>query len=208
MKHEIDYTLYLVTDRRMTENFEETVKEAVLGGCTLVQLREKTADSGELYARAAALKKLTDRLDVPLIIDDRADIALAVDAAGVHVGQSDIPASVVRRLIGEEKILGVSTRTVEEALAAEEDGADYLGVGAVFPTETKTDARSVSLETLREICRRVHIPVVAIGGIGETNAAKLSGSGISGAAVVSAIMASKDPRAAAERLKNEIYGIL
>lgn len=208
MTHEIDYTLYLVTDRRMTENFEETVKAAVLGGCTLVQLREKTADSGELYARAAALKKLTDRLGVPLIIDDRADIALAVDAAGVHVGQSDIPASVVRRLIGEEKILGVSARTVEEALAAEEDGADYLGVGAVFPTETKTDARSVSLETLREICRRVHIPVVAIGGICEKNAAKLSGSGISGAAVVSAIMASKDPRAAAERLKSEIYGIL
>lgn len=210
MKPEMDYTLYLVTDRGMAgeRNFEELVAQAVRGGCTLVQLREKEASSGELYGRALRLKEVTDFYHVPLIIDDRIDIMLAVDAAGVHLGQSDLPAEAARQLIGPDKILGVSAQTVEEAEKAESDGADYLGVGAVFPTATKTDTVPVSKETLSAICQAVRIPVVAIGGINARNVPALEGTGISGAAVVSAIMAQPKPEEAARRLKDVIYGIL
>lgn len=156
-----DLTLYLVTDRRMPkEGFETVVEEAIRGGVTLVQLREKEGDTGLLYERARRLKEVTDRYHIPLIIDDRIDIMLAVDAAGVHVGQSDMPAAIARQMIGPDKILGVSAANLTEALKAEADGADYLGVGAMYPTKTKTDADFTTRETLEAIKRSVHIPSV------------------------------------------------
>lgn len=210
MKPEIDYTLYLVTDRDMAgdKNFEETIAKAIRGGCTLVQLREKKCTSREFYERALQVKEITDAFHVPLIINDRIDIMLAADAAGVHLGQSDIPADAARRLIGNDKILGVSAATPEEAQKAEDDGADYLGVGAVFPTGTKSDARQLSVPLLREICSAVSIPAVAIGGINLKTIPQLEGSGISGAAVVSAVMAQAKPEEAARALKEKIYSIL
>ena len=204
MKSPFDLTLYLVTDPSAGEKTEEIVKEAVAGGVTMVQLREKTAGSLSFYERALRLKRVTRKAGVPLIINDRTDIMLAADADGLHVGQSDLPAAVARRLIGPDKILGVSAHTVEEAVRAEKDGADYLGVGAVFPTATKKDAESVSYETLKEICESVSIPVVAIGGISEENIVKLSGSGIGGIAVVSAIMNADNPKKKSYILRNII----
>ena len=151
-------TLYLGTDRRMPkEGFETVVEEAIRGGVTLVQLREKEGDTGLLYERARRLKEVTDCYHIPLIIDDRIDIMLAVDAAGVHVGQSDMPAAIARQMIGPDKILGVSAANLTEALMAEADGADYLGVGAMYPTKTKTDADFTTRETLEAIKRSVHI---------------------------------------------------
>ena len=210
MKPEMDYSLYLVTDRALAgeRDFEDLVGRAIRGGCTLVQLREKEASSGEFYERALRLKKVTDYFHVPLIIDDRIDIMLAVDAAGVHLGQSDLPAEAARQIIGPDKILGVSARTVEEAEKAESDGADYLGVGAVYPTTTKGDAEKVSREELEKICSTVRIPVVAIGGLNARNISSLEGSGISGVAGVSAIMAQDRPEEAARLLKDTVYGIL
>lgn len=208
MKSPFDLTLYLVTDPSAGEKTEEIVKEAVAGGVTMVQLREKTAGSLSFYERALRLKRVTREAGVPLIINDRTDIMLAADADGLHVGQSDLPAAVARRLIGPDKILGVSAHNVEEAVRAEKDGADYLGVGAVFPTATKKDAESVSYETLKEICETVSVPVVAIGGIGEQNIGKLAGSGIRGIAVVSAIMNAESPEKQSYILKNEINQIL
>lgn len=206
----MDYSLYLVTDRALAgeRDFEDLVGRAIRGGCTLVQLREKEASSGEFYERALRLKKVTDYFHVPLIIDDRIDIMLAVDAAGVHLGQSDLPAEAARQIIGPDKILGVSARTVEDAEKAESDGADYLGVGAVYPTTTKGDAEKVSREELEKICSTVSIPVVAIGGLNARNIPSLEGSGISGVAVVSAIMAQDRPEEAARLLKDTVYGIL
>lgn len=210
MKPEMDYSLYLVTDRALAgeRDFEDLVGRAIRGGCTLVQLREKEASSGEFYERALRLKKVTDYFHVPLIIDDRIDIMLAVNAAGVHLGQSDLPAEAARQIIGPDKILGVSARTVEDAEKAESDGADYLGVGAVYPTTTKGDAEKVSREELEKICSTVSIPVVAIGGLNARNIPSLEGSGISGVAVVSAIMAQDRPEEAARLLKDTVYGIL
>ncbi len=210
MKPEMDYSLYLVTDRALAgeRDFEDLVGRAIRGGCTLVQLREKEASSGEFYERALRLKKVTDYFHVPLIIDDRIDIMLAVDAAGVHLGQSDLPAEAARQIIGPDKILGVSARTVEDAEKAESDGADYLGVGAVYPTTTKGDAEKVSREELEKICSTVSIPVIAIGGLNARNIPSLEGSGISGVAVVSAIMAQDRPEEAARLLKDTVYGIL
>lgn len=210
MKPEMDYSLYLVTDRALAgeRDFEDLVGRAIRGGCTLVQLREKEASSGGFYERALRLKKVTDYFHVPLIIDDRIDIMLAVDAAGVHLGQSDLPAEAARQIIGPDKILGVSARTVEDAEKAESDGADYLGVGAVYPTTTKGDAEKVSREELEKICSTVSIPVVAIGGLNARNIPSLEGSGISGVAVVSAIMAQDRPEEAARLLKDTVYGIL
>lgn len=202
----IDYTLYLVTDRNQPApgTFEKVVEEAIRGGATLVQLREKLGDTGIFYERARQLKQVTDRYHVPLIIDDRIDIMLAVDADGVHVGQSDMPVSVARKMIGHDKILGVSAGTLEEAVKAEKDGADYLGVGAMFPTATKTDADITSMETLKAILQTVHIPVVVIGGINQKTIPQFKDLGIAGYAVVSAIMASRDPRNSAEELKELI----
>lgn len=200
-----DLTLYLVTDRRMSkEGFETVVEEAIRGGVTLVQLREKEGDTGLLYERARRLKEVTDRYHIPLIIDDRIDIMLAVDAAGVHVGQSDMPAAIARQMIGPDKILGVSAANLSEALMAEADGADYLGVGAMYPTKTKTDADFTTRETLEAIKRSVHIPVCTIGGINEKTILDFKGSAIDGFAIVSAIMASEEPKTAAEKLKRMI----
>ena len=203
----VDYTLYLVTDRNQPApgTFEKVVEEAVRGGATLVQLREKSGDTGLLYERARQLKEVTDTLHVPLIIDDRIDIMMAVDADGVHVGQSDMPASVARKMIGSDKILGVSAGTLEEAVKAEKDGADYLGVGAMFPTATKTDADITSMETLKEILKTVHIPVVVIGGINQKTIPQFKGLDIAGYAIVSAIMASRQPKEAAAELKGLIH---
>lgn len=203
----VDYTLYLVTDRNQPApgTFEKVVEEAVRGGVTLVQLREKSGDTGLLYERARQLKEVTDTLHVPLIIDDRIDIMMVVDADGVHVGQSDMPASVARKMIGSDKILGVSAGTLEEAVKAEKDGADYLGVGAMFPTATKTDADITSMETLKEILKTVHIPVVVIGGINQKTIPQFKGLDIAGYAIVSAIMASRQPKEAAAELKGLIH---
>lgn len=210
MNYNVDYTLYLVTNRELALplSVEEAVEQAIRGGVTLVQLRDKKAGSRELFQAALALKKITDRYSIPLIINDRADIMLASGAAGVHVGQSDLPAGEVRRIIGLDKILGVSAATVEEAIAAEKAGADYLGVGAMFPTSTKKDTRHPSVDTLHQICCAVSIPVVAIGGINSGNAALLGKSGIAGAAVVSAILAGGHPEEAAAGLKAKIRNIL
>ena len=205
-KEDIDYSVYLVTDRRnkTDEEFLNIIEEAIKGGTTIVQLREKTASTKEFYELALRVKKITSRYGVPLLINDRIDIALAVDSEGVHIGQDDMPADIAREIIGDDKILGVSASTVEEAKKAEMDGADYIGSGAVFPTATKDDADSVSKEELKEIVDSIDIPVVAIGGITVENANTLKGSGIAGFSVVSAIMSAEDPKEASRKLK-EIY---
>ena len=205
-KEDIDYSVYLVTDRRnkTDEEFLNIIEEAIKGGTTIVQLREKTASTKEFYDLALKVKEITSRYDVPLLINDRIDIALAVDSEGVHIGQDDMPADIAREIIGEDKILGVSASTVEEAKKAEIDSADYIGSGAVFPTATKDDADSVSEEELKEIVDSIDIPVVAIGGITIENAHTLKASGIAGFSVVSAIMSAEDPKEASEKLK-EIY---
>ncbi|WP_444190238.1 thiamine phosphate synthase [Dialister succinatiphilus] len=206
----IDYRLYLVTDRQQPApgTFEKVVEEALKGGVTLVQLREKEGDTGLLYERAVKLKQITKAYHVPLIIDDRIDIMMAADADGVHLGQSDMPAALARKLIGSDKIMGVSAGTLEEAVKAEKEGADYLGVGAMFPTATKKDADITTPETLRKIMDTVHIPVVTIGGMNERTIPLFKGYGLSGFAVVSAIMASREPEKAARKLKRIIDGIV
>ena len=204
MKPEIDYTLYLVTDREQMSSptLEEAVESAIRGGCTLVQLREKDISSLEFYNTAKRVKFITDRYGVPLIINDRADIALAVNAAGVHVGQEDLPAGVLRQMLGENKIIGVSTSNISEALEAERAGADYLGVGAMFATDTKTNANLSSVEDLREIVTCVGLPVVVIGGINKDTVPLFADTGIDGLAVVSAILAHQDIEGAAKDLKS------
>ncbi|MBO7159694.1 MAG: thiamine phosphate synthase [Methanobrevibacter sp.] len=205
-KEDIDYSVYLVTDRRnkTDEEFLNIIEEAIKGGTTIVQLREKTASTKEFYELALRVKEITSRYGVPLLINDRIDIALAVDSEGVHIGQDDMPADIAREIIGDDKILGVSASTVDEAKKAEMDSADYIGSGAVFPTATKDDADSVSKEELKEIVDSIDIPVVAIGGITVKNANTLKGSGIAGFSVVSAIMSAEDPKEASRKLK-EIY---
>lgn len=199
----INYRLYLVSDRDVLEgrDFIKSLEEAILGGVTAIQLREKNATSLEFYNLAVKVKELTTKYNIPLIINDRVDIALAVDAEGVHVGQSDLPAHIVRSILGEDKIIGVSTATLEEAQKAVEDGADYIGVGALFPTDTKTDARSVTLDQLKNIKENVNIPVVGIGGINEGNIEAVMATGIDGVAIVSAILGKENIKEAAQGLK-------
>lgn len=203
MKRKVDYTLYLVTDRELmsTGNLETAVEEAIEGGVTMVQLREKSASSKEFYEQAVRIKEITEHYGVPLIINDRIDIALAVGADGVHIGQSDIPAATARMIIGPDMILGVSASSVGEALQAQIDGADYLGVGAMFHTGTKKDAQIVSMEELKQIRQAVQIPIVAIGGINRENAASFRETKIDGLAVVSAIISKPDIKGAAAELK-------
>ena len=197
----IDLSLYLVTDNSENEEkFLKTIEEAILGGVSVVQIREKTADTLEFYNLALKVKEITTKYDIPLIVNDRVDIALAIDADGVHVGQSDMPCDITRELIGEEKILGVSAATIEEAKKAEMDGADYIGTGAVFPTTTKDDAESVTKKELIDIVNSINIPVVAIGGINLENADELKNTGIAGLSVVSAIMSADNPKKASEEL--------
>ena len=199
----LDLSLYLVTDNSDDEEkFLKTIEEAIQGGATVVQIREKTKDTLDFYNLAVKVQQITTKYGVNLIINDRVDVALAIDADGVHVGQSDMPCDVTRKLIGPDKILGVSAHTTEEAQKAEMDGADYLGSGAVFPTSTKSDANSVTKEELQKIVESVNIPVVAIGGITEENAHELADTGIAGLSVVSAIMSSENPKKSSENLLN------
>ena len=180
---------------------EESVEQAIAGGVTVVQLREKHLSSRDFYETAREVREVTARHHIPLLINDRADIALAVNADGVHVGQSDLPCAVVRRMMGENAIVGVSVSTVEQALAAQADGADYLGIGAMYATGTKADATVVSRDTLQEIRRAVDIPIVIIGGVNAQTIPQFAGMGIDGAAVVSAIVAQPDITAAAKELR-------
>ena len=198
----VDYTLYLVTDRDVLRGRDliKCIEESILGGVTLVQLREKNVTTREFYEIAIKVKEVTSRYNIPLIINDRLDIALAIDADGLHIGQKDLPASVARKILGKDKILGVSAATLQESLKAEKDGADYLGVGAVFSTSTKKDTRDVSYETLSSITSSVNIPVVAIGGINEKNVTKLKESNIDGIAVISCILGKEDVKGAAEKM--------
>ena len=204
MKAKIDYSIYLVTDRELmsTETLEEAVEQAMIGGCTLVQLREKDCSSFDFYNTAVKVKEITDKYNVPLLINDRLDIALAVDAAGVHVGQSDLPATVVRKIIGNDKIIGVSTGSLEQAIKAQKDGADYIGVGAMYATGTKKDANPTSMEELKKIRENVSLPIVVIGGINKERIKDFEGMGIDGLAIVSAIIAQSDISLAAKELKS------
>jgi len=203
MKAKIDYSIYLVTDRDLmsTETLEEAVEQAIIGGCTLVQLREKDCSSLDFYNTAVKVKQITDKYNVPLLINDRLDIALAVDAAGVHVGQSDLPVAVVRKIIGEDKIIGISAGTLEEALKGQKDGADYLGVGAMYATGTKKDANITSMEELKKIRESVSLPIVVIGGINKERIKDFKGIGIDGLSIVSAIIAQKYIADATRELK-------
>jgi thiamine-phosphate pyrophosphorylase len=186
--------LYAVTDRQWLKDnsLADVVEKAILEGVTFVQLREKDILVEEFLILAKEIKKVTDKYKIPFVVNDNVDVAISVQADGVHVGQEDMKASKVRELLGNEKILGVSVQTVEQAIQAEKEGADYLGVGAVFSTDTKSDAIEVSYDTLKAICESVHIPVVAIGGIHKENILTLKGSMVDGIAVISAIFASED----------------
>lgn len=198
-----DLLLYAVTDRHWLNgrSLIEVVKESLEGGVTFLQLREKELDDESFLKEAKELKALCREYKVPFVINDNVEIAIKTDADGVHVGQSDMEAGDVRKRLGPDKIIGVSAQTVEQAVLAEKRGADYLGVGAVFPTGSKDDADDVSFETLKAICEAVSIPVVAIGGISKENAIKLKGSGICGVAVISAIYAASDIKEASAELK-------
>ena len=212
MHNRADYRLYLVTDRNclQQQTLEQAVEQAILGGVTLVQLREKAIASKAFYERALRIKAICHHYNVPLLINDRVDIALAVEADGVHIGQSDLPCGVVRQILGKDKIIGVSARTAQQAIQAQADGADYLGVGAMFATSTKQDAKTVSVETLNDIRQSVSIPIVAIGGINHTTlpalqqALQAADTSIDGVAVVSAILGQKDVKLASQQLKEMI----
>ena len=203
-----DYSLYLVTDRMLmsTKTLGEAVEQAVIGGCTMVQLREKEILSLDFYVLASEMKKITDRYGIPLIINDRMDIAMAVGAAGIHIGQKDIPADIARKVIGKDMLLGVSAVSAAEAVNAAKAGADYLGVGAMFPTRTKPDAGFVSMEELGRIRKAVDIPIVVIGGISKENAMLFQPMGIDGLAVVSAVIAQPNIKKSAADLKSLFFG--
>jgi thiamine-phosphate pyrophosphorylase len=202
MKKNIDYSLYLVTDRDVVMNTDiyTGVLEAIKGGVTVVQIREKRIGTLEFYNIAVKIKSITDKYQIPLIINDRIDIALAIGCDGVHLGQNDMPAGIARNILGNNKIIGVSASTLEEAQKAEKDGADYVGVGAMFLTTTKDDAKAVTVLSLKEIKEGISIPVVAIGGINEKNVELLLPANIDGIAVVSAILSKKNAKTAAEKL--------
>mgnify|MGYP000012195504 FL=1 len=202
--------LYAVTDRHWLgeETLYDQVKKALDGGATFVQLREKKLDREDFLAEALEIQKLCREYGVPFVINDEVSIAKDIDADGVHVGQSDMEAMDVRKVLGPDKILGVSAQTVEQAIIAEKHGADYLGVGAVFATGSKDDADDVSHETLKAICEAVSIPVIAIGGITKDNVSELAGSGICGVAVISAIFGQNDIKKATEDLKASVEKML
>lgn len=201
-----DLTLYLVTDSsyHTEESFLQTVKSACEGGITLLQLREKNKGGKDYLELAKKVKAITDSYQIPLIIDDRVDIAMAIDAAGVHVGATDIPVAYARKLLGKDKIVGATAKTVAAAKRAYEDGASYLGVGAIYPTTTKVKTKITEVATLNEICRAVPIPIVAIGGLNKENVDILKGSAMDGISVVSAIMKSGNPKQSAIELKEKV----
>ena len=202
--------LYLVTNRYQDslESFLEKVETACRSGVTIVQLREKNLTTNQYYQLAKQVKEITDAYQVPLIIDDRLDVCLAVDAAGLHIGDDELPVSVARQVLGPEKILGVTAKTVKRALEAEEGGADYLGTGAIFPTTTKENAPITLISTLKTICQRVAIPVVAIGGLTSENIDQLIGTGIAGVAVVRDLMQAEDIEAKTQAFLTKLDDII
>lgn len=205
----LDTTLYLVTDSTgLTEQeFLSRTEQALQGGVTLLQIREKERSTREYIHLASQVHELAKRYNVPLLVDDRVDVALAVDAEGVHVGQTDMPVDIARRLLSPDKIVGATAKTVPQALEAWQQGADYLGVGAIYPTTTKVVTVITSTETLADICAAVPIPVNAIGGLNRDNLGVLKGTGIRGICVVSAIMKAADPKAAAQQLREAFRGL-
>ena len=202
--------LYLVTNRYQDslENFLEKIETACRSGVTIVQLREKNITTNQYYQLAKEVKEITDAYQVPLIIDDRLDVCLAVDAAGLHIGDDELPVSVARQVLGSDKILGVTAKTVKRALEAEESGADYLGTGAIFPTTTKENAPITLISTLKTICQRVAIPVVAIGGLTSENIEQLIGTGIAGVAVVRDLMQAEDIEAKTQAFLTKLDDII
>ena len=202
--------LYLVTNRYQDslESFLEKVETACRSGVTIIQLREKNLTTNQYYQLAKQVKEITDAYQVPLIIDDRLDVCLAVDATGLHIGDDELPISVARKVLGPEKILGVTAKTVKRALEAEEAGADYLGTGAIFPTTTKENAPITLISTLKTICQRVAIPVVAIGGLTSENIDQLIGTGIAGVAVVRDLMQAEDIEAKAQAFLTKLDDII
>jgi thiamine-phosphate pyrophosphorylase len=206
-KQNIDYSLYLVTDRELArgKSTVEVVKAAVSGGVTCIQLREKDCSTLEFIEQARAIKNFLEEREVPLIINDRLDVALAVGADGVHLGQSDMPLEMARKIAGSSMLIGISAESVQDAVEAENGGADYLGVSPIYATPTKTDtAPPLGIQGLREIKNRVKIPLVGIGGLNNSNAAEVIRNGADGVAVVSAIVAAEDPETAAMNLKQII----
>ena len=202
--------LYLVTNRYQDslESFLEKIETACRSGVTIVQLREKNLTTNQYYQLAKQVKEITDAYQVPLIIDDRLDVCLAVDAAGLHIGDDELPVSVARKVLGPEKILGVTAKTVKRALEAEEGGADYLGTGAIFPTTTKENAPITLISTLKTICQRVAIPVVVIGGLTSENIDQLIGTGIAGVAVVRDLMQAEDIEAKTQAFLTKLDDII
>ena len=202
--------LYLVTNRYQDslESFLKKVETACRSGVTIVQLREKNLTTNQYYQLAKQVKEITDAYQVPLIIDDRLDVCLAVDAAGLHIGDDELPVSVARQVLGPEKILGVTAKTVKRALEAEEGGADYLGTGAIFPTTTKENAPITLISTLKDICQTVSIPVVAIGGLTSENIDQLIGTGIAGVAVVRELMQAEDVEAKTQAFLTKLDDII
>ena len=202
--------LYLVTNRYQDslENFLEKVETACRSGVTIIQLREKNLTTNQYYQLAKQVKEITDAYQVPLIIDDRLDVCLAVDAAGLHIGDDELPVSVARKVLGPEKILGVTAKTVKRALEAETSGADYLGTGAIFPTITKENAPITLISTLKTICQTVAIPVVAIGGLTSENIDQLIGTGIAGVAVVRDVMQAEDIEAKTQAFLTKLDDIV
>lgn len=202
--------LYLVTNRYQdsVESFLEKVETACRSGVTIVQLREKNLTTNQYYQLAKQVKEITDSYQVPLIIDDRLDVCLAVDAAGLHIGDDELPVSVARQVLGPDKILGVTAKTVKRALEAEEGGANYLGTGAIFPTTTKENAPITLISTLKTICQTVAIPVVAIGGLTSENIEQLIGTGIAGVAVVRDLMQAEDIEAKTQAFLTKLDDII
>ena len=202
--------LYLVTNRYQDslESFLEKVETACRSGVTIIQLREKNLTTNQYYQLAKQVKEITDAYQVPLIIDDRLDVCLAVDAAGLHIGDDELPVSVARKVLGPEKILGVTAKTVKRALEAEEGGANYLGTGAIFPTTTKENAPITLISTLKTICQTVAIPVVAIGGLTSENIEQLIGTGIAGVAVVRDLMQAEDIEAKTQAFLTKLDDII
>ena len=202
--------LYLVTNRYQDslENFLEKVETACRSGVTIIQLREKNLTTNQYYHLAKQVKEITDAYQLPLIIDDRLDVCLAVDAAGLHIGDDELPVSVARKVLGPEKILGVTAKTVKRALEAETSGADYLGTGAIFPTTTKENAPITLISTLKTICQTVAIPVVAIGGLTSENIDQLIGTGIAGVAVVRDLMQAEDIEAKTQAFLTKLDDIV
>lgn len=202
--------LYLVTNRYQDslENFLEKVETACRSGVTMIQLREKNLTTNQYYHLAKQVKEITDAYQVPLIIDDRLDVCLAVDAAGLHIGDDELPVSVARKVLGPEKILGVTAKTVKRALEAETSGADYLGTGAIFPTTTKENAPITLISTLKTICQTVAIPVVAIGGLTSENIDQLTGTGIAGVAVVRDLMQAEEIEAKTQAFLTKLDDII